>query len=127
MAEGLAKKTLGDHFEKIISRGISVYGPEKASSYAVKAMAEKGISIREHKSRGFDPSEVTDQMIILTMTHRHKEFLTYNYPRYRSRVYTLLEYIGGSGDISDPYGLDQSVYNTCADQIEVAVNQLKTL
>ena len=35
----------------------------------------------------------------------------------RDRVYTLLEYAGSSGDISDPYGGDLEEYEEVAQEI----------
>ena len=52
--------------------------------------------------------------LILTMTEGHKQILE---PLAKGKVYTLLEYAGSSGDISDPYGGDLEEYEEVAQEI----------
>lgn len=124
MAEGLAKKMVGNKKAIILSRGISVNLEEPANMNAVKAMGKKHISIKDHNSKRFDPKEVTDNMLILTMTSRHETYLKFHYPVLEDKIYTLLAYIHETGDVEDPFGLDQEVYNQCADQLETAISKL---
>ncbi|PKM65708.1 MAG: hypothetical protein CVU95_14065 [Firmicutes bacterium HGW-Firmicutes-2] len=124
MAEGLAKKMMGNKKAMILSRGISVNLEEPANLSAVNAMEKKHISIKNHKSKRFDPREVTDNMLILTMTSRHETYLKYHYPMLEDRVHALLAYINLTGNIEDPYGMNQEVYDQCADQLEAAISKL---
>ena len=48
------------------------------------------------------------------MTEGHKQILE---PLAKGKVYTLLEYAGSSGDISDPYGGDLEEYEEVAQEI----------
>ncbi|PKM57026.1 MAG: protein tyrosine phosphatase [Firmicutes bacterium HGW-Firmicutes-3] len=124
MAEGLAKKMIGNKKAIILSRGVSVNLEEPANMSAVKAMEKKHISIKDHKSKRFDSKEVTDNMLILTMTSRHEAFLKYHYPMLEDKIYSLLAYINMTGNVEDPYGLDQEAYDQCADQLENAIGKL---
>ncbi|MDF1617109.1 low molecular weight protein arginine phosphatase [Petrocella sp. FN5] len=124
IAEGLAKKIMGNNKAIICSRGISVNLEEPANMNAVKAMEKKHISLKNHKSKRFDPKEVTENMLILTMTTRHETYLKYHYPMLEDKVYALLPYIQMTGDVKDPYGLGQEVYDQCADQLETAISKL---
>ncbi|MCF8019625.1 MAG: low molecular weight protein arginine phosphatase [Vallitaleaceae bacterium] len=124
IAEGLAKHMLGNKKAIILSRGISVNLEAPANMNAVKAMDKKHISIKDHKSKRFNPKEITDDMLILTMTSRHETYLKYHYPMLEDKVHTLLSYVGMTGDVEDPFGLDQEVYDQCADQLETAISKL---
>jgi protein-tyrosine-phosphatase len=123
MAEGLAKKMIGSS-AIILSRGISVNLEEPAHRHALKAMEKKHISIKDHKSKRFDPKEITDNMLILTMTSRHETYLKYHYPMLEDKVHTLLAYVHQTGSVEDPYGMDQEAYDQCADQLEGAIHKL---
>jgi len=123
MAEGLAKKMIGSS-AIILSRGISVNLEEPAHRHAVSAMEKKHISIKDHKSQRFDPKEVTDDMLILVMTSKHETYLKYHYPMLEDKVHSLLAYVHQTGNVEDPYGMDQEAYDQCADQLENAIHQL---
>lgn len=125
MAEGIAKKIYKNIECTIISRGIAVMGEGSVNRKAVLAMNSKGIDITNHKSKQFDPTDISDNMLILTMTSRHKGYLLEHYKGLEDKIYTILEYIGEAGDVYDPFGLEQVVYNQCAEQLEKAVSKIK--
>ena len=52
--------------------------------------------------------------VILTMTEAHKMLIS---NMAEGKVFTLMEYAGGEGDISDPYGGDLEEYEETADEI----------
>lgn len=123
MAEGIAK-ALDKNGRRIWSRGVNVAYESGANEKAIKAMASKDIDISAHKSKQFDPAEVTKNTIILTMTAGHKAYLTALYPQVSSQVFTLLEYVGETGDIDDPYGQSDQVYMACASQLESVIKEV---
>lgn len=123
MAEGIAKKLIGDS-RVIISRGISVPSEDLANDKAVQVMLSRDINISNHRSKLFDLEDVTDNIIILTMTNRHKAYLLSKYEMLSGKVETILNYIGVGGDVVDPYGYDISVYDACASQLEAVIGRL---
>ena len=56
--------------------------------------------------------------LVLTMTEGQKRIIV---PTAGDKVYTLKEYGGGSGDISDPFGGDLEEYKETAQEIYDAV------
>ena len=51
------------------------------------------------------------------MTKDHKSVLLRQFPFEESKIKTISEWGGLDGDVTDPYGSDQTVYNQCAEQI----------
>ncbi len=60
--------------------------------------------------------------LILGMTRAHKAGIISSFPGEEKKTFTLLEYAGlGSGDIADPFGLDDVFYFTIFKAIKSAV------
>lgn len=63
MAEGLARAMLGERAE-VMSAGSQ---PSTVNPWAVKAMAEIGIDISEHRSKSIDEFDPTDLDLVITL------------------------------------------------------------
>ncbi len=99
---------------RIESAGIYAAQGEKASKPAVEAMAEYGIDLSSHRSKMLTAELIKESDLILTMTHAHKSMLmTYA----DGRVYTLNEFAGEAGEITDPFGSGVREYKICAEQM----------
>ena len=98
----------------IESAGLFANVGGKASENAVKALDEMGIDLTFHQTKPITEDLIEKSDLILTMTEAHKELLK---PIAGNDVYTLKEYGGGSGDISDPYGGDIEEYRETAREI----------
>lgn len=98
----------------IESAGIFAEEGESASKNAVLALKERGIDLSAHKAQPVTEDLLKQCDLILTMTEAHKRLLE---PLASGKVYTLLEYAGGNGDISDPYGGDLEEYEETAQEI----------
>lgn len=123
MAEGFGKKYL-KNWRQINSRGLSASYGQGANTKSIIAMDMEGIDIRDHIAHRFSIEEITPDTVILTMTTGHKDYLIAYYPELKGQVITLLDYVGLSGQVSDPYGAGQDDYNTCAKLIKKAVLRL---
>lgn len=99
---------------RIDSAGIFANEGQKASENAIKALAEMDIDLSEHRTKGISEELINSADLILVMTQGHKMLLKETAPE---KVFTLLEYAGGSGDISDPYGGDLDEYRETAQEI----------
>lgn len=136
MAEGILKKYLEENnIENIYvsSAGISAFQGQKANEKAVNVLSKKGIDISSHKSRQLTEEILKDSDIILTMTNAHKNIILQAVPDISDKVYTLKEYAyiinsesieGLNVDIEDPYGMDYSVYEQCAEEIKHYINRI---
>lgn len=99
---------------RIDSAGMYAEEGAKASDNAIKAMEEYGIDLSYHRAKPLTETIIEQADIILTMTEAHKMMLSL---MGRGRIYTLMEYAGSEGDISDPYGGDLEEYEECAREI----------
>ena len=80
---------------------------------AVRSIAD----ISDHESRPLTMELVNAADLIIGMTKDHKSVLLRQFPFEESKIKTISEWGGQDGDVTDPYGSDQTVYNQCAEQI----------
>lgn len=125
MAEKLAQSIVKENKLniEIISRGIAVSLPMPANEKSIKALESFGITLKEHVAQPFELNDIIEDTVILTMTNKHKEYLAFRYPHIVDIIFTLKGYIGESGDIDDPYGNCQEVYNLCANEINKLIKK----
>lgn len=76
--------------------------------------------LASHRPKRITPSLIRWADIILTMTTRLKEGLP------QGKVFTLKEFAGSSGDISDPFGEGQTAYLIAADEISETIAKITT-
>ena len=105
----------------IDSAGVFAAIGEKASDEAIKALEERGIDLSYHRTKPLTDELIKEADIILTMTEAHKKLIS---PMAPEKVYTLLEYSGESGDISDPFGGDIDEYRQTASEIYDALTDI---
>ena len=85
-----------------------------ASDEAIEALDKMGIDLTFHQTKPITEELIEKSDIILAMTQAHKELLK---PMAGDKVYTLKDYAGENGDISDPYGGDLEEYEETANEI----------
>lgn len=119
MAEKLGEKIVEEKGMQILflSRGISVFIPEPANNNAIKAMKPYGVNLKQHISKNFDEIDAQESALILTMTMRHKAHLLKQFPNLEGNIFGIKEYVGETGDIVDPYGMELEEYHACATQL----------
>lgn len=105
----------------IESAGLMAEEGAGASKNAVEAMREMDIDLSGHRARQLTSDLIVQSDVILTMTEGHKRIIEEIAPK---KVYTLLEYSGGAGDVSDPYGGDLEEYRETARQIYDALTDI---
>lgn len=130
MAEYLFRELLkstgpGEEWE-VLSAGISAIPGQTASEYALKALEEDGIDLKDHTSRQLTRELLEDTDLILTMTVRHREMVLSIAPDMQGRVFTLKELAGEEGnlDVYDPFGQSLSVYQKTRDEIKEALRNI---
>lgn len=111
MAEGI----FNNLSEGAFSRGIYAEGTA-ASENAVSVMKKMGIDISKHISTQLTLKDINESDLVLTMTKAHKMAILSACPEAEEKVFTLGEYAEG-GDVSDPYGGNEAVYEACAREI----------
>lgn len=123
MAEGFAKDLINKYHSDIeaISRGVMVRDGGRANENAVTAMDSFGLEIRDHEAKGLKQYDIDDETIILALTQNHVTYIKQNFLVEDDQIYTLKGFAGPEGDISDPFGMSQEIYNACAKEIKEAV------
>ena len=122
LAEGLAQKWLDDRGYKgwlAVSAGIHAMEGVQTSEGTIHALSSRGITF-EGTSKHLTQAMDEEAKIVFCMSERHL---------IRAKEFTdnaLL--LDSAGDISDPIGQDQSVYDALADYLEPLIAcKLETL
>jgi protein-tyrosine-phosphatase len=122
MAEGLAQKWLDDNgFSDwlAVSAGVSAFEGSPTSEETVKALSCRGIDF-EGTSTPFTQEMATLAKIVLCMSSSHLAAAT----QFTENAALL----NPDGDIPDPIGQDQSVYDALAAKMEkIIATKLKAL
>ena len=96
------------------SAGVFAAIGECAADNAIAAMKKRNIDLSLHRTKPLTEELIGMADVILTMTEAHKMLIS---NMAEGKVFTLMEYAGGEGDISDPYGGDLEEYEETADEI----------
>lgn len=124
MAEVLAKHLaaqLGISDLEIGSAGIAAMEGAPATPCAQRVMEERGLSLRGHRSRPLTAGLAEDADLILTMTAAH--VMAAQRRASNVQIQPLCAFAGESGDIMDPYGGEESVYEACAQRLEPLIRR----
>jgi len=107
------------------SAGIYAHCPSPASVNAAGSAAANGLSLTGHISRPVTEETLKTADLALTMTISHKTRLMELYPQYGKKIFTIHEYVTGSGaDVADPYGQDAGAYDFCFQTLKKLIVQL---
>jgi protein-tyrosine-phosphatase len=121
MAEGLIRARLAadgvDGRVTVASVGTWAATGQPATENAVLAMAERGIDIRDHRSREVTATDMADSDLVLVMTEGHQSALTVEFPGQRDRVRRMSELAGGQWDVADPVGQPLAAYRATASEL----------
>lgn len=127
MAEALLNKKIQEaHREQeimVLSAGLAGGDSYPASEGAIAAMQLRQIDLTQHISRQIEAQYVDAADLVLTMTQSHKMMLLSMVPAAQGKVYTLAEYAGFAGDVTDPFGGDHQRYRLCAEEIEKYIDK----
>lgn len=122
MAEGIAQKWLDDNGFvdwQAISAGVFAAQGRPTSEETIKALSQRGISF-EGTSKVLTEEVAHAATVVLCMSQSHLIAA--------SQFTNSVELLDPSGDIVDPIGKDQSVYDALAEQMEQLIEvRLKTL
>ncbi|MEM6394376.1 MAG: low molecular weight protein arginine phosphatase [Planctomycetota bacterium] len=131
MAEGIARQVLAEmrgvsvealeeDGVRVASAGVSAMDGSAASEQAVEVMAERGVDLSGHASRGLTVEMVRGADVVYTMTGAHRAMVLRmlegerDYAELQGRVSRLLP----DEDVADPIGGPRAEYAATADQIE---------
>lgn len=130
MAHGYMQKKLNNDCNNnylISSCGTYAVTGDKSTNNAILAMKDYGVNLNNHRATNINDIDIENYDLILCMTMSHKRNVQELYPKLKDKVYTLKEYVNNNivyKDIDDPWGLNLSVYKTCAKEIVDNVDKL---
>ena len=108
----------------IASAGLHAVEGMPVSGQAVRALKRRGIAPRSTCSRRLTERMVRDADRVIGMTRAHVAELLERYPDAAAKTRTLREAAGLTGDIADPYGGSDAVYDRCLGDMISALNML---
>ena len=112
----------------VSSCGTSVWYGERPTREGIAVMDEYNVDLRKHLPTSMYDADLENTDLILCMTEDHKESIIAAFPKYKDKVFTLREYVYGEDEpkksISDPWGYEMQVYETCAKEIVECVDKL---
>lgn len=109
---------LGSAGVSVISAGVATGGGSPASPEAVRAVAELGLDLSQHRSRTATVEMLERADVVLTMTQGHRATIVSQAPSLSELVQTLSP---DGRDVDDPIGGPASVYQSCLKQIRGAI------
>ena len=99
------------------SAGMSTVNGLDATIEAIQVMREKGLDISNHKSQIINKDAIYWADLVLFMTRNKLNDISQRFPEAKRGTHLLTEFIGGSGDVSDPIGRGVEAYRKCAEQL----------
>ncbi len=124
MAETIYKSLETNSDIKVMSRGLVVLFSEPSNPKADTVLKSHNLELKGHISRGLKPSDLDEDTLVLTMTEKQKKSIIETFD-FQDNVYTIKEFVGESGDVTDPYGGTLIDYEEC--YIELARLVKKTV
>jgi protein-tyrosine phosphatase len=103
---------------RIESAGTWGVDGQPASALAQAVMAQRGVSLEGHVARTVSAELLESADVVLVMTRSHRDALTAEFPRSRSKIHLVSELNDLAFDVADPYGKPLGAYEDCADTLE---------
>ena len=107
---------------RAVSAGIAAPQGAAASKNAVLAMQRRGCKVESHRATQLTAAKLDRADLVLTMTEQHKVAILRQGAAAENKVFTLKEYAGQVGEVADPYGQDEAVYELCAAEMELLID-----
>ncbi|MDR2755232.1 MAG: threonylcarbamoyl-AMP synthase [Planctomycetaceae bacterium] len=111
---------LEEHGVVVLSAGVAVGCSAPANPNAIEVLRHKGLDLTDHCSQQLNETHVRFADHIFAMTRNHRETILSLWPSADMRLNVLR---ADGGDIADPFGCSESVYATCAWQIELEIDK----
>lgn len=111
MAEVLFKSLQSDNSYEAVSRGLVVLFPEPSNPKAETVLKSHNLLLKDHIATQLTSEDIDEHTLILAMTKAQKATIEADYGV--EDVFTLKEFAGEEGDVTDPYGGDLIDYENC--------------
>lgn len=112
MAETIYRSMETNREIPCISRGMVVLFAEPSNPKAVLVLKNHRLALDGHISQQLSEEDIDENTLVLTMTEKIKDNIAEKF-HITENVYTLKEFAGESGDVTDPYGGTLMDYEDC--------------
>ena len=102
---------------EVKSAGVFAVNGGDASQQTKVVLQEQGIQ-HTHSSSQMTKEHTDWATFILTMTANHKQLIVSNFPDVVHKTFTLKEFVGEIGDVSDPFGGSVETYRTTFNELQ---------
>lgn len=123
MAEAVARReleTLGWRHVEVESAGVAAVDGMPASAGAVRAARARGLDLSGHRTRRLTATEVEEADLVLAMSSGHLRRVAELGGR--GRAHLLADFAhgeeGAGGEVPDPFGGDDAVYEETLEVLE---------
>lgn len=122
MAEAIFNSLADLEDIKAISAGIAVVRDSKTSQNSTLVVSENiGLDLSDRMAVQITKEMIENSHLILTMTSYIKNLLISEFPHFKSKIYSLNEYVSISTDVVDPFGRDVEVYRQTYKQLKNSI------
>lgn len=119
IAEEIFNKLNSDTNLRAKSAGITIVPGSFVTENSVELVKEElDIDIQHKEAIQLNRNMLEMADIVLTMTNYGRDFIKNSYPDYKDKVFSICEYAGVTGEITDPYGSTISVYHKIYKELE---------
>lgn len=102
---------------EVDSAGLAVIASSPASSHAQTVALEYDVDLSDHLSRPLTSEKLALADLVLVMTTHQKALLLQKLPHMLGRIFTLGEFAGRPGEVSDPFGGSLDIYRQTAGEL----------
>jgi len=125
MAESIFNYLCNNEHITSSSAGLAAEKYSKTSKNALTILKDNvSVDINEREAVQVTEEMLKEADLILTMTSFMKKMIGSTFPIFGNKVFTLKEYVGLSGDISDPYGGDLDIYAETFNELKDCISLL---
>lgn len=108
----------------VASAGLSAQFGMPASKEACAVARDWGLDVASHRAEPLSQELLAEAELVLVMTDGHKTALTSVAPAFADKIYTIKEFVGQAGDVSDPFGRGISFYQKTAEELRELITQV---
>jgi protein-tyrosine-phosphatase len=129
MAEAIANSLKDNEIAEVdfSSAGIYAVKGQSASQNAFVVMEEMGIDLSYHIAAPVTEELLRESDLILALAETHKKTILAHFQEISDladKTFTIMEYVGETGDIADPFGGDIGIYRNCSLTIKRVIDKL---
>ena len=113
----IVKKKAQSEDWRIESAGVWAINGFPAADFAIRAMRDIGLDLKNHHSRPVTESLLEEFCLVLCMENEQASFLKRNFPLAKDKFFLLSELAGDTKEIQDPVGHSMDIYRNTVNEM----------